>query len=109
MTAKHGCGHLLWPTNTKLPDGSDYDYCVGKARSSIKYDLLGRFVQEMRQAQIDVGFYYSLTNNYYLNVKGIVAKGAAGWLPGMAKNVTQSIPAVVTPAHQVDDLKHCIS
>jgi alpha-L-fucosidase len=24
MTAKHGCGHLLWPTNVSLPDGSPY-------------------------------------------------------------------------------------
>eukprot|EP01043_Picozoa_sp_COSAG02_P007808 COSAG02_NODE_240_length_27672_cov_67.291445_15_plen_361_part_00 len=37
MTAKHGCGFLLWPTDTKLPDGSPYDYCVGKGRSAIKY------------------------------------------------------------------------
>jgi alpha-L-fucosidase len=22
LTAKHGCGHLNWPTNTTLPDGS---------------------------------------------------------------------------------------
>eukprot|EP01045_Picozoa_sp_COSAG04_P025592 COSAG04_NODE_3386_length_2867_cov_2.128251_1_plen_124_part_10 len=40
MTAKHGCGFLLWPTATRLPDGSDYDYCVGKRRSSIKYGPL---------------------------------------------------------------------
>ena len=41
-------------------------------------------------AGIHIGFYYSLTNNFYLNVAGKVAKGANGWLPGMAANVTQS-------------------
>jgi hypothetical protein len=24
LTAKHGCGHLLWPTKVPLPDGSEY-------------------------------------------------------------------------------------
>ena len=23
LTAKHGCGFLLWPTNVTLPDGKD--------------------------------------------------------------------------------------
>jgi len=36
LTAKHGCGHLLWPTNVTLPDGSPYTYCVGKEASAIK-------------------------------------------------------------------------
>ena len=33
MTAKHGCGHLLWPTKVKLPGGEEYTYCVGKKDS----------------------------------------------------------------------------
>ena len=90
MTAKHGCGFLLWPTATRLPDGSEYDYCVGKRRSSIKYDLIGAFAQAMAARDISIGFYYSLTNNYFLNVAGKVAKNADGWLPGMARNVTQA-------------------
>ena len=28
LTAKHGCGFLLWPTATTLPDGSPYTYHV---------------------------------------------------------------------------------
>ena len=30
LTAKHGCGHLLWPTNVSLPDGRPYSYAVGE-------------------------------------------------------------------------------
>lgn len=28
LTAKHGCGFLLWETNVTLPDGSPYGYNV---------------------------------------------------------------------------------
>lgn len=38
---------------------------------------------------VKYGFYYSLTNNFYMNVAEKVAKGDSGWLPGMAKGVTQ--------------------
>jgi len=29
LTAKHGCGHLLWPTNVTLLAGEEYSYAVG--------------------------------------------------------------------------------
>ena len=45
----------------------------------------------MRKAKISIGFYYSLTNNYFLNVAAKIAKGQEGWLPGMAKAVTQQV------------------
>lgn len=90
MTAKHGCGHLLWPTKVTLPDGSPYTYCVGKEGSSVKTNLIADFASVMRAAGVDIGFYYSLTNNFYMNVLGKVARGPAGWLPGMAKGINQS-------------------
>lgn len=88
MTAKHGCGHLLWPTKTTLPDGSPYAYAVGKEKSAIKFDLVAEFRKVMSAAGVDIGFYYSLTNNFYLNVFGKVAKGSQGLLPGQV-DVTQ--------------------
>ena len=36
VTAKHGCGHLLWPTKVTLDSGAPYTYCVGKKDSAIK-------------------------------------------------------------------------
>ena len=50
LTAKHDSGFLLWPTNTTLPDGSPYEYCVGHKRSAIDYDILGRFTASMEKA-----------------------------------------------------------
>lgn len=47
LTAKHGCGHLLWPTKVPLPDGSPYTYCVGKDASAIKVDVLAEFSKSM--------------------------------------------------------------
>eukprot|EP00036_Acanthoecidae_sp_10tr_P006180 CAMPEP_0182943884 /NCGR_PEP_ID=MMETSP0105_2-20130417/53104_1 /TAXON_ID=81532 ORGANISM="Acanthoeca-like sp., Strain 10tr" /NCGR_SAMPLE_ID=MMETSP0105_2 /ASSEMBLY_ACC=CAM_ASM_000205 /LENGTH=436 /DNA_ID=CAMNT_0025083771 /DNA_START=45 /DNA_END=1352 /DNA_ORIENTATION=+ len=90
MTAKHGCGHLLWPTQVKLPGGAEYEFCVGKEKSAIKSNVAADFATAMRAAGIRYGFYYSLTNNYYMNVLGKVARGSDGWLPGMAKGVNQS-------------------
>lgn len=70
LTAKHGCGHLLWPTHTSLPDGTPYPYCVGRDRSYIKDDVLALFQKAMTEVGIKHGFYYSLKNNFYLNVQG---------------------------------------
>ena len=37
MTAKHGCGFLLWPTKSTLPDGSPFKYHT-------QTDILAEFV-----------------------------------------------------------------
>lgn len=37
LTAKHGCGFLLWPTQSTLPDGSPFNY-------NTKTDILAEFV-----------------------------------------------------------------
>jgi hypothetical protein len=73
LTAKHGCGHLLWPTNVSFESGAPYTYCVGKKDSAIKQDVLALFSESMQKANITHGFYYSFTNNFYLNVAGHVA------------------------------------
>jgi hypothetical protein len=50
LTAKHGCGHLLWPTAVTLPDGSPYSYAVGKEKSAIKADVLKMFSDSCQAA-----------------------------------------------------------
>lgn len=60
LTAKHGCGFAIWPTETKLPNGTRYPY-----RASV--DILGKFAASMAKAGIGHGFYYSFSNNFYLN------------------------------------------
>ena len=77
LTAKHGCGFLLWPSEVPIVVTRDdattmslsYTYGVGRNESAIHYDVLDRFVKSMRSANLGVGFYYSLKNNFYLNRK----------------------------------------
>ena len=65
LTAKHGCGFYLWPTQVKLPDGSPYTYHVD---TDAYGDVLAQFRDATSARGIGHGFYYSLTNNRYLNV-----------------------------------------
>lgn len=53
-----------------------------------RYDLISAFAEVMAANGVDIGFYYSLTNNFYLNVAGKVAKGSDGWLPNMAVRIS---------------------
>ena len=66
LTAKHGCGFLLWPTNSTLPDGSPYGYSVGTSKAAIKEDLLQMFVDSANAAGVGYGFYYSIMKSFYL-------------------------------------------
>ena len=66
LTAKHGCGFAIWLTTALLPDGSPYKY-----HASV--DVIQSFVSSMEKRGIGHGFYYSLTNNFYLNVIGMKA------------------------------------
>ena len=77
LTAKHGCGFLLWPSPVQIRNADtgtwqEYEYRVGRGANSsraIPFDVLDKFVTSMRKADIGVGFYYSLKNNFYLNIK----------------------------------------
>lgn len=60
LTAKHGCGFLLWPTNTTLPDGSPYGYDVGAPECPTHVDIVRVWMDELRLRGIGPGLYYSL-------------------------------------------------
>eukprot|EP01052_Picozoa_sp_SAG31_P004250 SAG31_NODE_174_length_21353_cov_23.387974_20_plen_763_part_00 len=69
LTAKHGCGFALWPTKTKLPDGSPYGYNVGAPntpRVGLTGDVLRDFVQSAKAAGVAYGFYFSMMKSFYL-------------------------------------------
>lgn len=88
LTAKHGCGFCLWPTEVTIPStNSTYNYSV--KYSKYNGDIVRLFVDSARAAGLGVGFYYSLTNNFYLNVKGHEVQPTTSLLPGQ-QNVTQS-------------------
>jgi hexosaminidase len=84
LTAKHGCGFALWPTTAQLPDGSPYYYSVEP-----DMDVLQLFCESMEKHGIGHGFYYSLTNNMYLNV---LSQTAGHYDPPLDRqvNVTQA-------------------
>ena len=84
LTAKHGCGFLAWETKVTLPDGSPYRYHVPS-----KYPVLKDFVATMQGAGLGYGFYYSLTNNFYVNAAAHVVRPPSTLLPGQA-NITQA-------------------
>ena len=86
LTAKHGCGFLLWPTRVVLPDGSPYGYDV--SNTIHKRNIVQEFSEGMSNAGLGHGFYYSLTTNFYLNVKQHFVNGSKHILPGQ-QNVTQ--------------------
>ena len=56
LTAKHGCGFLLWPTKQTLPNGDAYTYHVPDSMN-----VLDMFSKEMAAAGLGHGFYYSLS------------------------------------------------
>eukprot|EP00039_Didymoeca_costata_P024254 m.9779 g.9779 ORF g.9779 m.9779 type:complete len:461 (-) comp4131_c0_seq1:25-1407(-) len=87
LTAKHGCGFLLWPTNVTLPDGSNYGYHVG-GPGGIGIDVVSLFVKEMEAAGIPHSFYYSLKDSFYLNAISDNVKNPNTLIKGQI-NVTQ--------------------
>eukprot|EP00933_Yihiella_yeosuensis_P015403 TRINITY_DN13443_c0_g1_i1.p1 TRINITY_DN13443_c0_g1~~TRINITY_DN13443_c0_g1_i1.p1 ORF type:complete len:477 (+),score=78.65 TRINITY_DN13443_c0_g1_i1:62-1492(+) len=94
LTAKHGCGFLLWPSKTKLPDGREYRYGVGKEGSAIHYDVLGEYSKTLQANGIGHGFYYSLTNNFYLNVRTMQVQNSSTLLPGQEKVTEAEFKAI---------------
>eukprot|EP00054_Salpingoeca_dolichothecata_P022575 m.148285 g.148285 ORF g.148285 m.148285 type:complete len:456 (+) comp24385_c1_seq5:15-1382(+) len=84
LTAKHGCGFVLFDTNATLPDGSRYRYAVNRD-GGFPRDVVREFSDTLRAAGLRTGYYYSTGNNFYLN--RINFKQAGPLLPGQG-NVT---------------------
>mmetsp|Transcript_30038 Transcript_30038/g.44514 ORF Transcript_30038/g.44514 Transcript_30038/m.44514 type:complete len:469 (+) Transcript_30038:78-1484(+) len=87
LTAKHGCGFLLWPTNVTLPNGDNYGYHIG-GEGGLGIDLAAEFSEKMQEAGLPHSFYYSLKDSFYLNAIGDAVKPPSTLLPGQV-NVTQ--------------------
>lgn len=65
LTAKHGCGFFLWPTNITLPSGENYGYHIGN--SGLGIDLVGLYAKEMDAAGLKHSYYYSFKDSFFLN------------------------------------------
>lgn len=87
LTAKHGCGFLLWPTKTTLPSGEAFGYHTF-GPGGIQRDVVGEFAAECAKANLGHGFYYSFKDSFYMNaLSGHVLGGNV--LPGQL-NMTQA-------------------
>lgn len=81
LTAKHGCGFLLWPTKANLPEKRDFPRISSTtprmtmessthSRHNYGYhtdfDLLQDFVDSAKANGVGYGFYYSIMKNFFL-------------------------------------------
>ena len=87
LTAKHGCGFHLWPTNVTLPNGDNYGYHVG-GEGGIGIDIVGEFARVMQEAKMPHGFYYSLKDSFYMNAINDAVRPPSTLIHGQV-NVTQ--------------------
>ena len=73
LTAKHGCGFLLWQTNLTIPMQNKNEHEYENDDDEPKpyyyhttYDLLQAFVDAAKEADVGYEFYYSMMKNFYL-------------------------------------------
>ena len=70
LVVKHCSGFVMWPTDIEAETGFDYQFSIKNSPlQGGQYDLVNEFVNSCRKRNILPGIYYSLNNNYYLNVK----------------------------------------
>jgi hypothetical protein len=71
ITAKHGCGFCLWPSDAVMADGSRYNYSTAFGLlPPAEQDILRQYVDASAAAGLGHGFYYSLVDhggNYFLH------------------------------------------
>lgn len=71
LTATHCSGFAMWPSDIQNDTGFEYQYST--KYSSFRggsYDVVRDFVNSCRKFGIRPGIYYSLNQNYYLNIAG---------------------------------------
>ena len=85
LTAQHCSGFAMWPTNVSTDTGFDYKYSIKYSPlMNGKYDVVKAFIDSCKKHNIAPGIYYSLNQNFYLNVAyGKVMNNSLG--PGQVK------------------------
>ena len=102
LVTMHCSGFAQWASDVSQANGTqgfNYTYSTTYAKAST-VDLVEDFVTSARKANVLPGFYYSLNENYYLNVgSGKVQPGPLA--PGQA-NVTQEVYTAIAVAQQIE-------
>ena len=94
-------GYCLWPSTASLPDGSKYSYHIGNSNLKDR-DLLKEFATTMNDNGLGHGFYYSLTNNFYLNVLHNVVQSNSTILPNQEDVSQEEFEAIAL--HQIEEI-----
>ena len=69
LTAQHCSGFSMWPTNVSMATGFDYKYSIKYSPlMDGKYDVVKAFIDSCKKHNVAPGIYYSLNQNFYLNV-----------------------------------------
>lgn len=90
LTAQHCSGFSMWPTDLYAETGFNYTYST--KHSPFRgggYDVVRDFINSCKKYGVLPGIYYSLNQNYYLNVGGGTVKNTS-LVPGQV-NVSQEL------------------
>jgi len=69
LTAQHCSGFSMWPTDILSATGFDYKYSIKYSPlMNGTYDLVRAFIDSCKKHNIAPGIYYSLNENFYLDV-----------------------------------------
>lgn len=69
LTAQHCSGFSMWPTDIYDSTGFHYNYSIKYASfRNGEYDVVKAFIDSCKKHNVAPGIYYSLNQNFYLNV-----------------------------------------
>ena len=97
LTAQHCSGFSMWPTD--VYDDTGFGYTYSTRYSSFRggsYDVVKDFITACAKYDIRPGIYYSLNQNFYLNVAGGLVLNTS-LVPGQAE-VTQELYGLIVLA-----------
>jgi alpha-L-fucosidase len=98
LVAQHCSGFAQWPTDIYAATGFNYSYST--RGSPLDRDVVAEYIASCARANVSAGLYYSLNENYWLNV-GAGRVGYAPPAPGQL-NVTQAQYDAIAAAQQIE-------
>ena len=91
LTAQHCSGFSMWPTDVYSATGFNYTYSIKYSPfRNGKGDIVGDFIASCKMYNITPGIYYSLNQNFYLNVGHGKVMNVSKLYPGQI-SVTQDL------------------
>ena len=99
LVAQHCSGFSQWPTDIFEETGFNYTYSTIASGMSPTLDVVDRFVASCRAAGVLPGLYYSLNENYWLNVGAGQVNYQSPLAPGQL-NISQELYNSIAVAQQ---------